>query len=94
VYEWHNIKSKEFPLFTNKCFFTDDSVLTAALADTILTGTPYAENLKTFYHWYPYAGYGDSFHKWAQSKYSKPYNSWGNSAAMRISPVGFALRLC
>lgn len=90
VYEWHNIKSKEFPLFTDKCFFTDDSVLTIALADTILAGTSYVENLKTFYHWYPDAGYGGSFRKWAQSKHSEPYNSWGNGAAMRISPVGYA----
>ncbi|MCX7113096.1 MAG: ADP-ribosylglycohydrolase family protein [Proteobacteria bacterium] len=90
VYEWHNIKSKEFLLFTDKCFFTDDSILTIALADTILTGTPYIENLKTFYRWYPQGGYGGSFHKWAQSKHSEPYNSWGNGAAMRISPVGYA----
>jgi len=90
VYEWDNIKSKEFLLFTDKCFFTDDSILTIALADTILTGSPYIENLKTFYRWYPQGGYGGSFHKWAQSKHSEPYNSWGNGAAMRISPVGYA----
>ena len=90
VYEWHNIKTKEFPLFTDRCFFTDDSILTIALADTILTGTPYIENLKTFYRWYPDGGYGGSFHEWAQSKHSEPYNSWGNGAAMRISPVGYA----
>ena len=90
VYEWNNIKSKDFPLFTNRSFFTDDSVLTIALADTILTGTPYVENLKTFYRWYPNAGYGSSFHQWAKSKNSKPYKSWGNGAAMRISPVGYA----
>lgn len=90
VYEWHNIKSKEFPLFTERCSFTDDSIHTIALADTILTGTPYVENLKTFYHQYPNAGYGGSFRRWAQSKHSEPYNSWGNGAAMRISPVGYA----
>jgi ADP-ribosylglycohydrolase len=49
VYEWHNIKTKEFELFDSKCFFTDDSVLTIALADSILTGTPYVENLDMFY---------------------------------------------
>jgi ADP-ribosylglycohydrolase len=91
VYEWHNIKSKEFPLFTDRCFFTDDSVLTIALADTLLTGTPYVENLKAFYRLYPDSGYGGSFHQWARSKTSKPYNSYGNGAAMRISPVGYAL---
>ena len=72
VYEWANIKTKEFPLFTDRCFFTDDSILTIALADTILTGTPYAKNLKTFYRWYPDGGYGGSFHQWARSKHSEP----------------------
>ena len=90
VYEWDNIKTKEFPLFSEKCFFTDDSILTVALADSILTGTSYAENLKKFYKLYPGGGYGERFHMWAVNKYSKPYNSWGNGAAMRISPVGYA----
>ncbi len=90
VYEWNNIKTKEFPLFREDCFFTDDSILTVALADTILTGTPYVENLRTFYHRYPGGGYGGSFHRWAQSSDPRPYNSWGNGAAMRISPAGFA----
>jgi ADP-ribosylglycohydrolase len=90
VYEWHNVKSKDIPLFTEKCFFTDDSVLTIALADTILTGIPYAENLKRFYQLYPDAGYGGSFRKWAQSECPEPYNSWGNGAAMRISAAGWA----
>jgi ADP-ribosylglycohydrolase len=90
VYEWRNIKTKEFPLFADHCLFTDDSILTIALADTILTGTPYVENLKIFYRWYPDGGYGISFSMWAQSERSAPYNSWGNGAAMRISPVGYA----
>src|SRR5574344_623568 len=90
VYEWNNIKTKDFPLFTDRCFFTDDSILTIALADTILTGTPYVENLKNFYRWYPGGGYGGSFDRWARSQHSEPYNSWGNGAAMRISPVGYA----
>jgi ADP-ribosylglycohydrolase len=90
VYEWHNIKTKKFELFSSRCFFTDDSILTIALADSIMSGTPYVENLKTFYRWYPGGGYGGSFHRWAQSQNSEPYNSWGNGAAMRISPVGYA----
>lgn len=89
VYEWNNIKTKDFVLFSDQCFFTDDSILTVALADSILQSTPYVDNLKRFYHWYPNGGYGGSFHQWAQSQYSKPYNSWGNGAAMRISPVGY-----
>jgi len=90
VYEWHNIKTKDFVLFSDRCFFTDDSILTIALADTILTGTPYVDNLKTFYRFYPDGGYGGSFHGWAQSDSPAPYNSWGNGAAMRISPAGYA----
>lgn len=90
VYEWNNIKTKEFPLFSDKSVFTDDSILTIALADSILTGTPYVDNLKTFYRLYPHGGYGGSFHRWARSSRSEPYNSWGNGAAMRISPVGYA----
>ena len=90
VYEWDNIKTKDFPLFSDRAFFTDDSVLTVALADSILTGTPYADNLRKYYNLYPDAGYGGSFHRWAQDKNAGPYNSWGNGAAMRISPVGYA----
>ena len=90
VYEFNNIKTKDFILFPDRCFFTDDSILSIALADSILTGTPYVKNLKLFYHWYPDGGYGGSFHTWAQSQNSAPYNSWGNGAGMRISPVGYA----
>jgi len=89
-FEHHPRKTKEFSFINPMCKFTDDTVLTVALADTILTGTPYSLNLKKFYDWYPHAGYGDSFHRWANSLALRPYNSWGNGAAMRISPVGFA----
>ena len=89
VYEWNNIKTKDFVLFSDQCFFTDDSILTIALADSILQSTPYVNNLKRFYYWYPNGGYGSSFHQWALDKNSEPYNSWGNGAAMRISPVGY-----
>ncbi len=90
VYEWSPIKTKDFPLFSRNCMFTDDTVLTVALEDSILSGIPYAENLKRYYIDYPDRGYGGSFHRWAQSASSAPYNSWGNGAAMRVSPVGFA----
>jgi len=90
VYEAYSIKTKEFKLFSDRCRFTDDSVLTIALADSILTGTPYVKNLRTFYGLYPHAGYGGTFHAWANNDDAGPYNSWGNGAAMRISPVGLA----
>lgn len=90
VYEWDNIKTKEFILFAERSSFTDDSILTIAMADCILHGTPYIDNLKKFYRLYPDGGYGGMFRRWAQSENSKPYNSWGNGAAMRIGPVGYA----
>ncbi len=90
IYEWKNIKTKQFVLFSPDCCFTDDSVLTVALAESILTGTDYASLMKSYYRRYPDAGYGGFFHQWAQTRDARPYNSWGNGAAMRISPVGFA----
>ncbi len=90
VYEWNNIKTKQFDLFSPDCCFTDDTVLTVALAESILTQTDYVSLMKDYYRRYPDAGYGGLFHRWAQAHDSQPYNSWGNGAAMRISAVGFA----
>ena len=90
VYEHNNIKTTEFPLFQDASVFTDDSVLTIALADSIIRGTNYTDKLKQFYSQYPEAGYGFSFSQWAESEDSAPYYSWGNGSAMRVSPVGFA----
>jgi ADP-ribosylglycohydrolase len=90
VYEFNNIKTTEFPLFSPGCRFTDDTVLTVALADAILNSADYTEKLKEYYRSYPKAGFGGSFRIWAESADNNPYNSWGNGAAMRISPVGFA----
>ena len=90
VYERRNIKTTEFPLFHGNCCFTDDTVLTVAVADSILTGAGYGEKLKDYYRHYPFAGYGGSFKAWAASSETRPYNSWGNGSAMRVSPVGFA----
>jgi len=90
IYEWHNIKTTEFPLFSPRCHFTDDSVLTIALADAILSGADYTTLLKRYYRAYPHAGFGGHFSAWALSEETAPYGSWGNGAAMRISPAGFA----
>ena len=90
VYEALPIKTTDFPLFHPRCRFTDDTVLTVALADSLMHGAPYVGLLKQYYRAYPHAGYGGSFHQWAQSEDSSPYNSWGNGSAMRVSPVGFA----
>ena len=89
VYENNNIKTKEFPLFNPNCRFTDDTVLTVAVADVLLNSGNYTEQLKDYCRRYPYAGYGMNFHNWALSSQTKPYNSWGNGSAMRVSPIGF-----
>ncbi len=89
-FERFPLKTTQFRLFDPSCRFTDDTVLTVALADSLLHGTPYVNLLKSYYRAYPDAGYGGSFHRWAQSERSEPYNSWGNGSAMRVSPVGFA----
>lgn len=90
VYEHHAIKSTRFPLFSQYSRFTDDTVLTLAVADSILKKVDYATSLKTFGQKYPNAGYGGSFYMWINASDSRPYNSWGNGSAMRVSPVGFA----
>ncbi|MDY6792201.1 MAG: ADP-ribosylglycohydrolase family protein [Thermodesulfobacteriota bacterium] len=90
VYEVHPIKSTSFPLFSPHSRFTDDTVLTVAVAFSILNNVNYATSIKNFGLKYPYAGYGGSFYRWLHSADSKPYHSWGNGSAMRVSPVGFA----
>ena len=90
IYGWDNIKSTEFPFFQEHCFFTDDSVLTVALADAILSGESYATKMRQYVYRYPDAGYGGHFRAWARGVGLSPYNSCGNGASMRISPVGWA----
>jgi ADP-ribosylglycohydrolase len=90
IYEWERIKTKQFDLFSPDCFFTDDTVLTVALAESILTENDYGSLMRAYYRRYPKAGYGGLFHLWARAHENQPYNSWGNGAAMRISSVGFA----
>lgn len=90
VYEFNNIKTKDFELFHPDAFFTDDTVLTVALADSILTGADYLDLVLEYYHRYPNRGYGGYFRRWAEYGPHTAYNSWGNGSAMRVSPVGFA----
>lgn len=90
VYEFHGIKTEDFPLFIPRSHFTDDTVLTVAVADSILTGIGYAEAFKKWGRLYPHAGYGGMFRQWLRSDDNAPYNSYGNGSAMRVSPVGFA----
>ena len=89
-HEYQGMKSVDFPLFTPESEPTDDSVLTIALAEHILTGKNYVDLLHEYFHRYPNAGYGGTFYHWAKERRREPYNSWGNGSAMRVSPVGWA----
>jgi ADP-ribosylglycohydrolase len=90
VFESRPIKTTDFPLFSPRSRFTDDTVLTVAVAYSIINHVDYSTSLKTFGRKYPDAGYGMSFYDWIFSHESRPYNSWGNGSAMRVSPIGFA----
>ncbi|HFI0939186.1 TPA: ADP-ribosylglycohydrolase family protein, partial [Streptococcus suis] len=95
-FEGRDIKSKDFDLFHPNCRFTDDSVMTAAVAASFLgLNEPFDDleealvlNMKDFGKLYPRAGYGPQFKKWIESKDSEPYNSFGNGSAMRVSACG------
>ncbi|MBC2714840.1 MAG: ADP-ribosylglycohydrolase family protein [Desulfobacteraceae bacterium] len=90
VYEAHPIKTMAFDLFSDASRFTDDTVLTVAIADAILNQEDYGKTLQTYGRKYPNAGYGFLFYNWLFSENRAPYKSWGNGSAMRVSPVGFA----
>jgi ADP-ribosylglycohydrolase len=90
VYEVRPIKTTDFPLFVAQSTFTDDTVLTVAVADAILNERDYATALKVWGRRYPNAGYGGTFIHWLHAADSQPYHSWGNGSAMRVSPVGWA----
>lgn len=90
--------SKDFAFIAKDCVFTDDSVMTIAVAEGIMNAgrdadkkTIYLEVKKAMLKWgkkHPNAGYGHNFNKWLNSKYHKPYGSYGNGSAMRVSAVG------
>lgn len=104
LYEFHNIKTKDFPLFAprhgREVRPTDDSVMTLAVARALLDAAndpatlPVAavRRLQEFGRRYPRAGYGGSFRRWLVADNTRPYNSWGNGAAMRVSACGWAAR--
>lgn len=89
-FERNPIKTTDFELFHPDCRFTDDSVLTLAVADYIFLESDLSNTLKEYFNQYPDAGYGERFTQWASSPSREPYNSFGNGSAMRVSPVGFA----
>lgn len=103
VYEWNNIKTKDFELFKPNCFFTDDTVMTVAVANALLLTREKQSNtndkisfkeelikqMQDFGRKFPNAGYGGMFSGWLVSDNPKPYNSFGNGSAMRVSPCGY-----
>ncbi len=90
VYEHHRIKTKEFPLFHEHCRFTDDTVLTVAVAQAILTGRPYVDAIREIGRRYPGAGYGQAFFHCLLADNPKPYNSGEMARLCVVSPIGFA----
>src|SRR4051812_17474248 len=90
VHEWSATKTKDFPLFVAESTFTDDSVLTLAVAEWILEGSDLVEVFHAYFHRFPDRGYGGRFLGWATDRDREPYNSYGNGSAMRVSAVGFA----
>ncbi len=92
VFEARPIKTTDFPLFDRRSTFTDDTVLTVAVAHAVLEGSDYASALRRFGRRYPAAGYGGAFYNWIFHDSAGPYDSWGNGSAMRVSPVGHAFQ--
>ena len=90
VYEFSSQKSPDFPLFSQSSQLTDDSILTLAVADAILSKRSYLECIRQYALAYPDRGYGGYFRSWMYSQDPQPYNSFGNGSAMRVSPVGWA----
>lgn len=98
-YEFHPVKTTAFPLFTPESTYTDDTVMTIAVADALMEVTEdmpedvirekIIRSLRWFGRRHPHAGYGGTFRKWLKAQYPKPYNSWGNGSAMRVSAVGW-----
>lgn len=95
---FRNIKTEKFPLFDARSRFTDDTVMTVAIAEGIMGGYGNPESMKEalidaihkYGHIFPYAGYGQRFFVWLRKKSREPYNSYGNGSAMRVSPVAWA----
>jgi ADP-ribosylglycohydrolase len=90
VHEAAATKTKRFLLFTPESCFTDDTVMTAAVAEVLLTGGDYVRSFHRYFRAYPDAGYGQQFKLWCELRRTEPYNSWGNGSAMRVGPVGLA----
>lgn len=107
VYEFHNIKTKDFPFWDNACFATDDSIMTLAIAQALMDAVEegcfdtltddewrrrFQDNMREVGKPFPGCGYGGRFFEWMYSDDPKPYHSYGNGSAMRVSPVAWFAR--
>jgi ADP-ribosylglycohydrolase len=92
VYEFSNHKSKDCELFRSNAHFTDDTVMTVALAEVAMSGRPVPVVLREYGALYPMAGYGQMFRRWLRDPGMGAYGSFGNGAAMRVSPAAWAAR--
>ena len=88
IYEFNNLKSKDFPLFQDHCQFTDDTILTIATADALMGDWDFATKYREYGKNYP-SSYGGFFRNWIHDDAQGPYNSFGNGSAMRVSPVAW-----
>ena len=102
IYEFENHKTEDiydFELFTEECFFTDDTVMTIAVAEALMEADPaepeeiikekLVRSIKKWGRKYPFAGYGRRFKRWLMSEETEPYHSYGNGSAMRVSAAGW-----
>lgn len=92
VFEFNNRKTTDFELFSPGSNFTDDTVLTVAIADCLINRRDFAPALKQYARSYPGRGYGGRFSAWIASPGLAPYDSFGNGSAMRVSPVGYVCK--
>ena len=91
VHEFNGTKTKDFRLIGSRNTFTDDTIMTAAVADALLTGEEIGKKMKEWGRMYPHpaGGYGHRFAMWLHGEDSKPYGSYGNGAAMRVSSTAW-----
>jgi len=100
IYEFNNVKREDFTFLTPESTFTDDSVMTLAVANALMEAfegrrpisDALVDSMRDLGNGYPGRGYGGNFAAWLYSRSERPgpYNSWGNGSAMRVSPAGWA----
>jgi len=89
LYEFKPVPRRNFKLFKKESHFTDDTVLTVALMDSLMNKKDWVDTIHEYYEKYKDGGFGGYFIKWCKEKSRVPYNSYGNGSAMRVSPVAW-----